>query len=125
VKEVLRIVSLLSVALLYCFAAATFTTGSSSNFSAEYNQSSIEEGSVFSAQTSNLLQHTTQIERSVNTYTSVESSSFKTSYSRLSLKSKVDEQVLENDCTAYLFRVKGLAIKSSISNIIFPFHYFW
>jgi len=125
VKEVLRIVSLLSVTLLYCFATATFTAGSSSNFSAEYNQSSIEEGSVFSAQTSNLLQHTTQIERSVNTYTSVESSSFKTSFSRLSLKSKVDEQVLENDCTAYLFRVKGLAIKNSISNIIFPFHYFW
>lgn len=124
-KEAFRVVSLVFITLLYCFAAGTFTAGSSSNFSAEYNQSGIEGGSVFSAQTSNLLQHTTQLERTVNTYTCSEISSFKTSFSRLAHPSQWDEKSLINQCVAFLFWSKGLVIKSSTSNIIFPFHYFW
>jgi hypothetical protein len=125
VKELVRVVNLLSVTLLYCFAASTFTFGDGSNFSAEYNQSGFEKGSVFSAQSSNLLQHTTQVERTTNVYSAVETSSFKTSFSRLPVNSDWDEQILINDFITYLFRVKSFVFKCSISNIIFPFHYFW
>lgn len=123
-RKIAKIVYLLTIAIL-----CTFVLGlHSSNGFAHYatNSSSHSENKHFSSEvTTNLFCHTTPSESSISAFGYTTSSFFKNDVKDFVLYVKAKEQLFLNSFTQYHFYSKNLLLRFQLTDIIFPFHYFW
>ncbi len=116
----LRIVILINIILLYCFAITLGSkNGNHANISKQTN-SSVEY--FYTVSLTNLFSHTLNTESYLSVYPP---SSIKVSFNQLFAFTKATEHIFFHVFSKYNFYSKNVLIRFTPPNIIFPFHYFW
>jgi hypothetical protein len=123
VKNQIRILSVVVIAAIYCFAIGTaFNSLNNSDFS--NSSSSLQEKTIsdFSAK---LFYPTAASESSVNNYNNLPTPSFKNPFNGLWAIHNTSEQLLETTFSQYTNASRNFLIHNRKTDLIFPFHYFW
>lgn len=123
-KRSLKIIAILGVALVYCFAISiysnAFNAGSSfSQLTTSQNQLHKSEAS------SNLFCHTTQSESSVFASSHISFPSLKNSLSAFAACTNTTEKLFFSAFSQYNFYAQNLLIRLKQTDFIYPFHNFW
>jgi len=123
VKNSIRILSVVFLTAIYCFAIGVVTKSlAHSDFN---SNSTTSQEQYFSDFSTKLFCHTSQSESSVNNYINQPVPSFKNPFNGLWAISKTTEQLFETAFSQYTNISRNFLIQDRKSDIIFPFHYFW
>jgi len=123
VKSKIRILGVVLLTVIYCFAiGVTVTTPISSNSQIYSTTSQEEYGIDFSTK---LFYHISQSEISVENYSNQPTLNFKNPFNTLWVHAETTEQLFESVIAQYISIAKNLLINYRKSDLIFPFHYFW
>jgi hypothetical protein len=123
VKNSIRILSIVFLTAIYCFAIGIVTKSlANSDFQ---NNSTTSQEQYFSDFSTNLFCHTPQSESSVTNYNNLPAPNFKNSFSGFLAITKTTEQLFETAFSQYTNISRNFLIHHRKTDIIFPFHYFW
>jgi len=118
-----RILSVSFLACIYCFAVGVATP--SFNYSAFQSLSGTSQQKIFSEVSAQLFSHTSLKEGGINNHNNLPTPCFKNQFSSPSAANQATELFVESICGHYSQLSRKLLINHQISDIIFPFHYFW
>ena len=122
-KTQIRILSVVILTAIYCFAMSTAIHSlSHSDFS--NSSTTLQEKSIsdFSAK---LFYPISESESSVNNYNNLPATKFKNPFNGLGAIHNTSEQLLETAFSQYTNISRNFLIHNRKTDIIFPFHYFW
>jgi len=123
VKNGIRILSVVFLTAIYCFAAGVVTESlTHSDF--QSNPITAHER-FFSDFTTKLFCHTSQSESSVNNYNKRPVSNFRNPFSGIWAVAETTERLFETAFSQYTNISRNFLIQHRKTSIIFPFHYFW
>jgi len=123
VKYNIKILSVVLLTAIYCFAIGVVTN--SLTYSDFKSNSTTTQEQYFSDFSTKLFCHTTLTESSVNNYNNLPASSSKNPFNGLLAVTKTTEQLFETAFTQYTNISRNFLIQHRKTDIIFPFHYFW
>lgn len=122
-KNNIRILSVVFLTAIYCFAKGVVTKSlAHSDF---HSNTTTSQEQYFSDFSTKLFCHTSQSESSVNNYINQPVPSFKNPFNGLGEISKTTEQLFETAFSQYTNISRNFLIQHRKTDIIFPFHYFW
>ncbi|MGE5449723.1 MAG: hypothetical protein ACM3PR_15295 [Bacteroidales bacterium] len=121
----LKILSNLTVFILYCFTLSIY--GGTAVTSASHFSKATAQENFASAILSNDANHAEQAENSINVCKNIPRTSLKNSFNQYSFSSIAGIGAINNlyAFSFYIFYSKNLCIRFSKTDIIFPFHNFW
>jgi len=123
VKNNIRILSVIILAAIYCFAiGADIKSHTHSDFN---NFMSSSHGKVISDISENLFCHTSSSENSVNNYSNPPQPNCQNKFTGLWAILKSNEQQYITAFSQYTTFTRTILLKHRKSDIIFPFQYFW
>jgi len=123
VKSSIRILSVVFLTAIYCFAIGVVTKSlAHSDF---HSNTTTSQEQYFSDFSTKLFCHTSQSESSVNNYINQPVPSFKNPFNGLWTITKTTEQLFETAFSQYTNISRNFLIQHRKTDIIFPFHYFW
>jgi hypothetical protein len=123
VKNSIRILGVVFLTAIYCFAIGVVTKSLAHS---DFNiNSTTSQEQYFSDFSTKLFCHTSQSESSVNNYINQPVPSFKNPFNGLWAIAKTTEQLFETAFSQYTNISRNFLIQHRKSDIIFPFHYFW
>jgi len=123
VKDSIRILSVVFLTTIYCFAIGAVTKSfAHSDF---HSNSTTSQEQYFSDFSTKLFCHTSQSESSVNNYNNQPVPSFKNPFKEFWAIAKTIEQFFETAFSQYTNISRNFLIQHRKTDIIFPFHYFW
>jgi hypothetical protein len=123
VKSSFRILSVVFLTAIYCFAIGVVTKSFAHSDFKDYPTSSQEK--IISDFSTKLFCHTSQSESSVNNINNLPAPSFKNPFNGLWAITKTTEQLFETAFSQYTNISRNFLIQHRKTDIIFPFHYFW
>lgn len=125
-KTKIKILSVVLLTAIYCYAIGIAATTSAQVNPQYYSTTSEKEYCVdFSTK---LFYHTAQYESSVDNCNNQPTLNIKNPFSVFNIPgahARVTEQLFESVITQYINIAKNLLIRYRKSDLIFPFHYFW
>lgn len=122
-KRTGRILSVMLLTAIYCFAMSVVTKSIAQD-EIQHAQSS-EKEECYSASLSNPFIHTSQVESLVKSVHDSSVRSFKIKFTGLSLISRITEQLSLTEFSQYINSSRNFLIQHRKADMIFPFHYFW
>ena len=122
-KKNIRILGVLALTAIYCFAIGSATISfPHSNF---YDSSNTSQEKHFSDLSTKLFCQSSQSENSVNNYNKLPTPNFKKSYNEHWSVTQTTEHLFKTAFTQYTNISIKFLINHRKTDIIFPFHYFW
>jgi capsule polysaccharide modification protein KpsS len=123
VKATFRILGVIFLAAIYCFAIAVVPkTVLYSGFQGSLNA---EKEGYFTAVSTTLYSHTAPSESKVNHVNNLPAPSFKNPFDELWTNVKASERLLVSGFSQYINFSTNFLILYRKADVIFPFHYFW
>jgi len=126
VKIKIRILSVVLLTAIYCYAIG-IATATSTQANPQYYSTTSEKEYCLDFSTK-LFYHTSQYESSVDNCNNQPTLNIKNPFgffNALWAHAKTTEQLFESVITQYINIAKNLLIRYRKSDLIFPFHYFW
>jgi hypothetical protein len=126
VKTKIRILSVVLLTAIYCYAIG-IATATSTQANPQYYSTTSEKEYCLDFSTK-LFYHTSQYESSVDNCNNQPTLNIKNPFgffNALWAHAKTTEQLFESVITQYINIAKNLLIRYRKSDLIFPFHYFW
>jgi hypothetical protein len=126
VKTKIRILSVVLLTAIYCYAIG-IATATSTQANPQYYSTTSEKEYCLDFSTK-LFYHTSQYESSVDNCNNQPTLNIKNPFgffNTLWAHAKTTEQLFESVITQYINIAKNLLIRYRKSDLIFPFHYFW
>jgi hypothetical protein len=123
VKNNIRILSVVLLIAIYCFAMGVVTKPLT--HSIFHSNTTTSQEQYFSDFSTKLFCHTSPSESLVNNYINQPVPSFKNPFNGLWAIAKTTEQLFETAFSQYTNISRNFLIQHRKTDIIFPFHYFW
>ena len=124
-KRSLRIIAILSVVLVYCFAISIYSTNAF-NRGVTFSQLITSENQLHKSDvSSNSFCHTAQSESSVFTGNHIPFPSSKNTLSHFSACVNATQKLFLSAFSQYNFYAQNLLIRLKQTDFIYPFHHFW
>lgn len=124
-KKSLRIISLLNIAILFCY----FIGNCSNSFAATETYSPIDKSTqdicYFKNQPANTFGYAINNENNYNCFNNLTSSSQKNKYYDFATCGNSTASAIENTVSEYIYYIENIVVRFSQTDIIFPFHNFW
>lgn len=123
-KRSLKIIAILSVALVYCFAISIYCNAF--NAGSSFSQLTTSQNQLYKSEvSSNLFCHTTQSESSVFAGSHISFPSLKNSLSTFAACTNATEKLFFSAFSQYNFYAQNLLIRLKQADFIYPSHNFW
>ncbi|MGE0562022.1 MAG: hypothetical protein AB7O47_09415 [Flavobacteriales bacterium] len=119
-KGIIRVVTTIVLALVYCFGVSSIY-----NHSAQLSNDAQHTESIIYSASVNLLGSPSNAENIVVSFNNSFSADIKSSFRNYIIKIKTTQQVFAKEFLQYTFFVTNFQILFQKTDLIFPFNYFW
>ncbi|WP_428664360.1 hypothetical protein [Runella sp.] len=124
-KKTFRIIALLTISALYCFAVSLYSSNGLGADSAFSKLTGAQSKHSSSLQLSNLLCTPAQATISITAFQNTPPPPHKNPFNEFSAWVKTAEHLFFSTFSQYSFYSKNVLVRLQRTDLIFPFHYFW